>query len=125
MVTIDFRVAVGCFMLTHGYPKFQKLVAGGDIQFLDPFGAGMYISFALVVFAEFFCSILLIMGLATRFATIPLIITMCVAAFSAHAADPFGKKEMSLLYLLIFLTIAVLGAGKYSFDALITRKGRR
>ena len=87
------RIAVGAFMLTHGYPKFLKLITGETIQFADPFGIGTYASFLLVVVAEFLCSILLIVGLGTRLSAIVLIINMAVAAFYGHAADPFGKKN--------------------------------
>lgn len=119
------RVAVAGFMLTHGLPKLSKLMAGGEIQFADPFGLGQGASLRLTAFAEAICSFLIILGLATRLATIPLIIAMSVAAFIAHADDPFAKKEMALLYLLIFITLAILGPGKYSVDALISKQGRR
>ena len=123
-----YRAAAGCFMLTHGYPKFNKLISGSDIQFADPFGLGAYPSFYLAVFAEFLCSILVILGLGTRIASLFLVVTMAVAAFYAHAADPFAKKEMALIYLLIFLTVLVFGPGKYSLDHAIagrSKSGRR
>ena len=116
------RIAVAAFMLTHGYPKLMKLLAGGEIQFADPFGLGMTISLVLVVFAEFVCSILIGIGLGTRLVTIPLIITMLVAAFIAHGGDPFGKKEMSLLYLVMYIFLLFTGSGKFSVDHLISRK---
>ena len=116
------RVAAGAMMLLHGIPKFHQLMAG-NIQFADPFHIGMASSLALTVFAEAGCSILLILGLATRLATIPLIITMLVAIFSIHAADPFGKKELAVIYLLLFTGCCILGAGKFSIDHLISKKG--
>jgi putative oxidoreductase len=112
-------------MLSHGIPKFQKLVAGGAIQFADPFGLGPTLSFVLTVFAEALCSIFVLVGLATRIATIPMIITMLVAIFSAHSADPFAKKELAVLYLLTFLTLLILGPGKYSLDGVIGGRKRR
>ena len=118
------RITVAAFMLTHGYPKLMKLLAGGEIMFADPFGLGMTFSLVLAVFAEFFCSILVGFGLGTRLATIPLIITMLVAAFIAHANDPFGKKELALLYLVIFVFLLFTGSGKFSVDYLISRKSR-
>lgn len=118
------RIAVAAFMLTHGYPKLMKLLAGGEIQFADPFGLGMTFSLVLVVFAEFFCSILVGFGIGTRLATIPLIITMSVAAFIAHEADPFGKKEMALLYLVIYVFLLFTGSGRFSVDYLISRKSK-
>jgi putative oxidoreductase len=57
-------------------------------------------------------------------ATIPLIITMSVAAFVAHGADPFGKKELALLYLVIYLFLLFAGSGKFSIDYLISRKSK-
>lgn len=121
------RVGTSAMMLTHGYPKLQTLLAGGEIQFADPFGLGMYISMLLAVFAEVLCSILLMLGLATRLAAIPLIITMGIAVFMIHAADPFIKKEMGLHYLLAYVFILISGAGRFSIDRLIggSSKGRR
>lgn len=110
------RVMSGALMLTHGLPKFLKLINGAPIKFSDPLGVGTLISFILVVFAEFFCSIFIIVGLGTRLASIPLIITMGVAAFIIHGDDPFAKKEMAILYLIIFTTLLVFGGGKYSVD---------
>lgn len=116
------RLGVGGFMLTHGFPKLQKLLEGGEIQFMDFMGLGTTASLALVVFAEAFCSVLLIIGLSTRLASLVLAITMGVAAFMVHGADPFAKKEMALLYLLIYLTLLVFGPGKYALDSLLAGK---
>jgi putative oxidoreductase len=41
---------------------------------------------------------------------------MLVAAFIAHAGDPFSGKEKALMYAAGFLAISLLGAGKYSID---------
>lgn len=118
------RIGVGMLMLTHGFPKFVRLLEG-NLNFGDPIGLGSTPSFLLVVFSEVFCSLLLILGLGTRLATIPLIISSFVAAFVAHADDPFGKKEMLILYILVYFTLLVMGSGKYSLDALINPKKRR
>ncbi|CAN5393259.1 DoxX family protein [soil metagenome] len=114
-----FRLCVSGFMLTHGVPKLERLMAGGEIQFADPFGIGPTASLALSAFAEFFCSILIILGLATRLATIPLIINMSVTVIFAHADDPFAGKEKALLFLVCYLTILIFGPGKYSADRYI------
>jgi putative oxidoreductase len=122
LILLLVRIAVAAFMLTHGYPKLMKLMAGGEIRFADPFGLGVTLSLFLVVFAEFFCSILIGFGIGTRLATLPLIITMFVAAFIAHGPDPFGKKELALLYLVIYIFLLVAGSGKYSVDYYLSRK---
>jgi putative oxidoreductase len=110
------RIGAAGLMLTHGYPKLIELFGNEEIAFADPFGVGMSTTLALAVFAEFICSILVILGLGTRIAVIPLIITMFTAAFIIHASDPFQRKEMALIYLIIFTVLLITGAGKYSLD---------
>lgn len=112
------RVGAGAGMLTHGIPKFMNLLHG-ETAFADPFGIGQFPSFILVVFAEFLCSVLVILGIATRLAAIPLVITMAVAAFLIHGGQPFAKMELALLYLLLFATILVFGSGRFALGNLI------
>ena len=121
ILVLVLRVAVAAFMITHGGPKLSTLLAGGEIHFGDPLGLGPSLSLGLVVFAEFFCSLLIGIGLGTRLAAIPLMIAMLVAAFISHGPDPFRQKEIALLYFLIYLSLLVIGSRKYSFDYLMTR----
>lgn len=102
-------------ILTHGYPKLQK-VLNGNFQFGDPLGIGPEASLILAVFAEAICGALVIIGITTRLALIPLIITMGVAFFIVHGSDPFKTKEMAFLYLAIFLAIFFTGPGRFSAD---------
>ena len=115
------RVSSGVLMLTHGYPKMQKLFAGGEIQFADPIFIGMTASLALTVFAEVICSVFIILGLWTRLALIPLIITMLVAVLMIHASDPLDVKEHGLLYLFPYLATFLLGSGKFSVDGMMKK----
>lgn len=110
------RIAAGGAMLTHGWAKLSHFAEKAP-EFMNFLGIGSTTSLALVVFAEFFCSILLIVGLFTRWATIPLIITMKVAIFMVHWQDGFGKSELAFLYLAIYALLFFTGAGKYSIDA--------
>lgn len=116
------RIAGGTLMLTHGIGKIALLFGSDPVQFPDPIGLGATTSLALAVFAEVVCAALLILGLATRFAAIPLLITMLVAIFVVHAADPFARQELPLLYASIYLVILIAGAGKFSIDNLIFNK---
>ncbi|MEZ0390890.1 MAG: DoxX family protein [Pseudobdellovibrionaceae bacterium] len=107
------RVSAGLMMLSHGWPKLIEFQNKMD-TFPDPIGLGSPIALGLAVFAEFFCSLLLILGIRTKWASVPLFITMAVGSLIIHAADPWQKKELALLYAAVFLTLFFTGGGKYS-----------
>jgi putative oxidoreductase len=121
IATFVLRVTLGIVMLgAHGYVKlqhFSKLSA----SFADPFHLGSVTSLSLDIFAEFFCSCLIILGLFTRLACIPLIIAMTVALFYAHHGDVFGLGERATLFLGGFIAVLLLGPGKVSVDRLIAK----
>lgn len=117
------RVFIGFAMLSHGFPKLQMLIDGSP-DFYDFLGMGPKISLGLTVFAEFVCSIFLILGLFSRIALGFLMFTMIIAGFVVHASDPFAKQEMSLIYLSVYLLLMVFGAGKISVDYMIEKRKR-
>jgi putative oxidoreductase len=125
MGLLILRVGIGGFLLNHGWGKVQILTAGGGDQFPDPLGLGGKVSLIMIVFAEFVCSILVMAGLLTRLAAIPVVIGMGVAAFKIHMNDPLfssgagASKEPALLFLIPFLALIFTGAGKFSLDGLI------
>ncbi len=120
IILLLLRLAFGGLMLiNHGWGKMNKLFGEEAIKFADPFGLGMEATLGLTVFAEVLCAGLLVFGLFTRWAAIPLVITMLVAIFIIHGADPFGKKEMAILYLIPYIAIMMKGAGRYSLDYLL------
>ena len=124
-VLLITRLAVGSFMLSHGIPKLMKFFSTGDITFSDPLGVGTIPSLMMAIFAEVFCSIFVILGLGTRIAVIPLIITMLVAVILVHASDPFGKKELGLMYLTVYTILLVMGSGKYSMDEWLLKRQKK
>ena len=119
------RIGVAALMLTHGTPKLIQLFSGEEIIFRDPLGLGMATSLALVVFAEFICSILIAIGLGTRLAVIPLIIAMLTALLIVYIDAPFGKKEVPLLYCLIYVVLLITGAGKFALDYYWLKKSKQ
>jgi putative oxidoreductase len=124
------RIGFGVYLATHGWGKVQMLLDGQSAQFGDPIGIGAMPSLVLATLAEFACSLLVVVGLATRLAAIPVVITMGVAAFVVHSSDPWTmqptgpSKEPALLYLTAFLALAFTGAGRYSLDHAWWGKGR-
>jgi putative oxidoreductase len=120
------RVWLGlCMLLLHGWPKVQGMAAKAA-SFPDPLGVGSAMSLNLVVFAEALCALLLVVGLAARFALIPLVITMAVAFFVIHGGvlTGEGNGEMAFIYLGGFVALLIAGPGRYSLDHYILRAFR-
>lgn len=115
LASLVLRLSFGGMMLTHGWGKFSRLLSG-DLSFADPIGIGEVPTFILAVIGEFISPILLIVGFKTRVASIFPAATMLVAALIVHADDPWSRQEFPLLYFFGFVTIFLLGGGRYSLD---------
>lgn len=112
-----FRVCIGILMMSHG---FSKLLGFGKnhSEFMNFLGMGSTVSYVLVIFAEFFCALFLVIGIFTRLSCVPLVIAMAVALFKANDGQMFGDGETSAIYLVSFIVILLLGPGKFSIDGL-------
>lgn len=112
------RLTIGGLMIPHG---FQKLIdfAEQSSSFSDPLHIGSTVSMVLVIFAEFFCGVFIVMGLFTRLACIAPIISMTVALFYVHNGDVSGAGEKATLFLGGLITLLFSGPGKVSLDRLI------
>ncbi|MBU2493116.1 MAG: DoxX family protein [Bacteroidetes bacterium] len=118
-----FRIITGLSLaFAHGYNKLQKLIDGGEIKFMNFLGLGSEVSLFLAMSAEFFFALLVTLGLFTRLSTIPIIITMGIAAFIAHADDPFASKEKAVLFLASYLLLFFTGPGRFSIQNLFSKK---
>lgn len=116
-----FRICLGGLMIAnHGWVKivnFEVL----KTQFFNFLGLGSQTSLVLAVVAEILCSILLIFGLYTRLALIPLIVTMLVAV-GTHGWQIFGDAEMGFLYFIGFVFLFIVGPGDKSIDARMNKR---
>jgi putative oxidoreductase len=118
---LSLRVFGGLFMLLfHGWPKLQAF-SWSQPAFGDPIGIGVLPSLILVIFAEFFCALFVFLGIATRWASIPIGITMVVAALIVHAPDPMQRKELAFAYLFVYIALACLGGGRLGLDNFVKR----
>lgn len=115
------RLVFGGMFVTFGYMKIESYDAILPM-FEGYLGMSPKLSFQMVIFAEFFCAILVVLGLFTRLAVIPIFITMVVAFFVAHANDPFAMSNSSFSYMLFSIVVFVAGSGRYSVDALLFKK---
>jgi len=117
------RVGTALFMIVgHGWPKLLLFLSGEPIQFISFLGMSPETSLALAVFAEVLCSVLILVGLGTRVAVLPLLVTMLVAVFYFHAGDPIVKQEMGLHYILVYILLFFTGSGKISADYYLQKR---
>lgn len=118
------RLVAGGFIVLHGYDKLVNFEQTSS-HMMSFLGMGSKASTALLVFAEFFCGLLVIIGLFTRLACIPLVIAMGVAFFRVHHMvvtdymNPGGGGQPSGLFLMSFLVLLLTGAGRVSVDSMI------
>ncbi|GAB3018443.1 DoxX family protein [uncultured Cyclobacterium sp.] len=118
------RVGASLMLVSHGWSKVIHFSERLN-SFADPIGLGPAVSLQLAIFAEFFCAIFLILGFMSRIILIPMIINMAVIAFIVHGGSEFGKQELSLIYLLVFIVLLLLGPGKISLDGTILKRRSR
>ena len=110
-------------MINHGYSKLSNFPELTQ-KFGDPLKIGVTTSLSLAVFAEFFCAAMIILGLLTRLAAIPLVILFSVILYKVaknFSAGP-GGGELAALFLVCYLAILFLGPGKYSLDRMIGKR---
>lgn len=112
------RVAAGLLLAHHGY---QKLIKFSVLRynFMNFMHLGSTVSLSLIIIAELICGILLILGLFTRLACIPIIIGMAVVVFVASNANIFAQGERGMIYLAVTIAILFCGPGKISVDGML------
>jgi len=119
------RVGLSFSMIyLHGYPKLVNFSEFSN-GFADPLGVGSGVSLGFVIFAEFFCSIFLTIGLFVRLSSISLITTMIVATWIINGGKDFIFQEKSFIYLVAYISLLLGGGGRYSIDYLIKRNTDR
>ncbi len=119
------RLAVGLLFLSTGWGKVHSL--DKVTKFFTELKIPMPALNAVVVgYSELVCGALLVIGLCTRLATVPLIVSMVVAILTAKLADIHGLFDLvgadEFTYLCVLMMLAVIGPGQASLDALLTRR---
>jgi len=128
--TLVIRLLVGAVFLLEGIKKFL---------FVQQWGAGRFAKIGIpspdvlapfVGVVEIVCGLLLLIGLLTRLAAIPLMIDICVAIATTKIPllmksgfwpmEAEARTDYSMLLGLIFLLL--VGAGPLSIDLKITRR---
>lgn len=117
------RLFFGVMFFFHGLDKMMNF-SELSTTFPSVLGFGSYMTLMLSIFCEFCCSLFLITGLLTRVMMIPMIATMAVAFFDIHDAM-MPEGELSLIYLIVFVILYVVGPGRFSLDYLIDVKFKK
>jgi putative oxidoreductase len=113
------RVGLGLgIILGHGWPKLMAF-SERAAKFADPLGLGSPLSLALIVFAEVLCAGLIVLGVFTRLASIPLIFGMGVVVFLVKGGDILGEGEMAAVYAIGFIALLIGGGGNLSLGRML------
>ena len=123
---LALRVLAGLGMATHGYGKlFTEGRMEGFAEGVAAMGFPLPVVFAwLAALSELAGGLLLAAGLFTRYAAFLIFGTMTVAAFVAHAGDPFAERELALLYWSVSLAFMLTGGGKFAVERLFKKSKR-
>lgn len=84
--------------------------------FVDPFGVGGEFSWFLTLFSELFCTVLVVLGIFTRFTAVPPLVVMVVMALALPGGSAWSMRETFLLHALPFFVLTFTGPGEYSVD---------
>jgi putative oxidoreductase len=118
------RIVLGWEFTVSGWGKVHGLARFAD-SFRELGIPAPEFTARLVAGCELVCGVLLLLGLLSRLATAPLIVTMVVAVATAkhdqiHSlSDLFFQVEVA--YLCMLFVIAMLGPGAASLDGLVVR----
>lgn len=114
------RVFLGVILMSHGY---SKLIKFGTLKnsFMNFLNMGSTLSLSLIIFAELFCGFLLVIGMLTRLAAIPVLIGMAVVFFVASNSDLFGSGEKGGMYMAVAFMILLCGPGRISVDGMLRK----
>jgi putative oxidoreductase len=119
------RLGVGLVFMSTGWGKVHNLAK--VTEFFVSLGIpapGFHA--VLVGYSELVCGAALVLGVLSRLATIPLIVSMIVAILTAKRAEIHGLLDLvgfeEFTYLVLLAMIAILGPGNWAVDRLIAKK---
>jgi putative oxidoreductase len=113
------RVVTGLMLLVvHGLPRISNFSQLSS-TFYDPFQIGHRNSLLLVIFAEIFCSMLLVLGLFTRIAAFVILVNLAIAIFMYYKGQPIKNMDVGIIYLASVFTILLIGPGRVSVDGMM------
>ncbi len=124
------RMGLGIMFILHGYPKMfggpeMWTEVGMAMQYLGIDFAPMFFGFMAGV-AEFFGGIFILLGLFFTPSVVLLFLVMLVASVKNIAtAEGLANYSHSIELAVVFLSLVLIGAGKYSLDKKLQQRRRR
>ena len=122
------RLTLGVEFISTGWGKLQHL--DKVTAYFEELGIAMPALNARVAsLTELVCGTLLFVGVLSRLASLPLVVTMLVAIATAKRSELDGIVALSGLlewtYIVLLLVIAIQGPGTLSLDCLAARRSPR
>jgi putative oxidoreductase len=122
------RVATGLILfMRHGWEKVSQLTLINP-RFPDPLHIGHNTTWVLAMLSDGICSLLIMLGVGTRWLAFYCFFNISVAWALIHHFTFLGKSagadhgELIALYLGAFAALMVAGPGRYSVDAMLLEK---
>ncbi len=119
------RLSVGLLFLSTGWGKVHSL------EKVTHFFESLHIpapglNAVVVGYSELLCGGLLVIGLCTRLATLPLIVSMIVAILTAKLPDLHGVLDLvgfdEFTYLCVLVMLGLIGPGRVSLDRVLAKR---
>ena len=108
-------------LYVHGLPKIINF-AGELVHIDDPLHVGRAFTLGFAIFAEVLCPVLIVPGILTRLASAAVLVLLGVSMFLVHPDWSVAEGQFGWLLMIVFGSIALMGAGRYSIDATLARK---
>jgi putative oxidoreductase len=122
-------VTAGTLLLKHGWEKFSDfhtMLTNTKLRFPDPMHIGVFASLTMAQISDFYCALLVVIGLGSRFASAYSLMCITVAWVAVHHFSYFGPKgdhgEIIVLMMGTLLGLTISGPGRYSIDYLLADK---
>lgn len=122
LVPTTLRVLVGVMMIYHGTPKVFEGTSGLSEALASRGWPLPWLLGVLTAYTEFAGGILLTVGFLTRPVAVAMAVLFFIITFVFHAGDPFGDKELPLLYFVLSVAIVLYGPGRVSVDQYVINR---
>ncbi|MFJ5298040.1 DoxX family protein [Pseudomonas sp. NPDC088368] len=102
-------------LFVHGLPKLLDYKAQLTL-IEDPFHLGGVLTLSLAIFAEVLCPLLILAGVLTRLACLPILFLLLVALVVVHSDWSVEQGQFGWLLIIIFTSVLIAGPGRLALN---------